>query len=512
MRKQAFLSRFLAAFVAALSIMLAAPVHADEGDITAASRSVVRIIVLGSDGRSIFLGKGSGFAVTPTKIITNAHVIEPAYQYPDSVAVGVVPADGDEIQRARLIGYSPQTDLALLEMVGNTELPVGTIFTAPMPDGAAVHALGYPASVDDAQGLGFGDVIKPMKPVRTSGTLSGGRSSMRMETILHTAAIAGGNSGGPLVDNCGRIVGVNTFGTMSTGSDAEFFFAIAPTELRRFLRKADITPSVTDVRCRSREEIEREEAARQAELDAEQARLAEEERLAMEERRDKVEQTILEERENGVALAALCLAIGLIAAGGAAMLLNREKRQPAIGTGLLAAALVVGAVVIFLSRPSLSEVDERLEAENSSSNEAGIAKAVAGDRQYSCVVDRERSRITVSRPENFELDWQEDGCVSGQTQYARNGDIWRRVFVPNEDQTVTLSSFDPEAGEFVTGRYLLSKVEMRKLRDLRQRHSNKSCSTNPDMMRDISQMIESIRDELPEMPNENVIYRCSVNE
>src|SRR3546814_18913014 len=91
-------------------------------------------------------------------------------------------------------------------------------------------AIGYPGTVDRAQGLDLQDMIEPLTPVKSSGTVSAGRSSRQFDTILHTAPMASGNSGGPLVAACGRVVGINSFGSLSDGNDAEFGFAISNRE------------------------------------------------------------------------------------------------------------------------------------------------------------------------------------------------------------------------------------------------------------------------------------------
>ncbi|NRD90852.1 hypothetical protein C8024_17485 [Sphingopyxis sp. BSNA05] len=74
--------------------LLTGPAQADPADISAASRSVVRVVLAAKDGSKVaFVGHGSGFAVAPDKIVTNAHVVEIARQE-SSVVIGIIPSQG----------------------------------------------------------------------------------------------------------------------------------------------------------------------------------------------------------------------------------------------------------------------------------------------------------------------------------------------------------------------------------------------------------------------------------
>ena len=59
-----------------VATLLTGPAQADPADISAASRSVVRVVLAAKDGSKVaFVGHGSGFAVAPDKIVTNAHAV-----------------------------------------------------------------------------------------------------------------------------------------------------------------------------------------------------------------------------------------------------------------------------------------------------------------------------------------------------------------------------------------------------------------------------------------------------
>lgn len=497
-----------------------APAQADPADIAAASRSVVRVVLAARDGNKLaFVGHGSGFAIAPDKIITNAHVVEIARQE-KSVIIGIIPSQGSKSYGGRVIAYSPGNDLALIQVQDGGRLPAMSFFSGPVADGANVTAIGYPGSVDRAQGLDLDDMIRPISPVKTSGTVSGGRNTKQFDTVLHTAPIASGNSGGPLIDNCGRIVGANSFGSLSDGNDAEFGFAVSSREILSFLRKADVDVRSTSNPCRSVAEISMAEQAREnaARAKVEAAKKAEAAKRTAEAAKlqNSISQEVIAERENRIALAALMLVLALAVAGGAGIFLIQNKRGPMWGMVGLGATLLLGAVIVFLSRPDFSEIEDRVAAamkEKFGGDPAGNKPAaMASAGKYQCRINPDRSRITVSEVDELSLDWTTEGCVNGRTQYGRDGAKWSRIFVPNEEQTVTISNFDPDGLEFTTERYLMSFDAMTKARELRTQYGNKNCSaTEPatqDILTDITDMVRAIRTELPTQANERLVYEC----
>lgn len=497
----------------AMLLFGAAPARAD--DISAAARGVVRIVTVAMDGDEVVgFGHGSGFAVAPNRVVTNAHVVELAAQYPDNVVIGVVPSEGERSVQGRLIAIDPARDLALIEF-GEVRLPPLTLYAGPVDDGEALVSLGYPGNVDLAVAQSAADFIRPLSPVRSQGNYSGMRTLGGTQVLLHTAGIARGNSGGPLLDRCGRVLGVNSAITRADDGDAGFGFAIADAELMAFLREAGQAVASVGVPCTSIESqlaSERDADARAAAAEAASAREAAEkaatdraQRLA--EAREASERT----RENFVGIAALLLVLGALAVGGAGLLHQRGKVREAMWTGGGGAALMLAAVLVFLLRPAFDP--ERAEARVRAATPPPAPSARAPDLAAAqgslvCTIDAARSRVTVSATDDVALDWGADGCVNGRTQYAEAGRRWARILVPDSEATVSLLEFDPASRTYTNTRYLLSAPAMAQARALRREVQLKQCSADQAARAALAGQQSAIRAALPPLPNERLVYRC----
>ncbi|MCA1661351.1 MAG: serine protease [Novosphingobium sp.] len=429
-------------------------------------------------------------------------------------AIGVVPSEGSTGYLARIVAYSPRNDLALLRLVDKGAIPALALFPGAVEDGSEVFAVGYPGNVDLAQGLSLAEIVEPQSAVKSRGYLSAGRSSRQFETLLHTAPVGSGNSGGPLLDACGRVIGVNSFGTLSEGADSEFYFAVSIRELTGFLRDAGVTSRVAGMPCRSLAELDRAEAerlAREQGLSEAQARQrATADARARDAAQRQAELAVISERENGMALAALLLVAALAAGGAGLVFEQRGNRRNALIAGGAGAALLLGAVVAWLLRPSLASIEERAAADLAETVGRPDRKGedAGGSGALVCVFDPPRSRATVSEVADIPLDWSADGCVNGRTQYGLSGDGWSRVLVPNEEATVSVNRYDPRTRTYRVERFLMPLEAMTAAREARGKLEAPSCGAGEPAAREFGAGLEAIKALLPTQPNERLVYKC----
>lgn len=499
------MTRLLALLIALFALTL--PARAAD-DISAASRSVVRVVTVAMvDGEVVGFGHGSGIAISPTRIVTNAHVVESAVQYPNNVALGVVPSEGQKSFAAKLIAIDKARDLALLEIT-EARLPAAAVYTGPLESGADVVALGYPGNVDLATARSANDYITPRTPTRSEGNLSNTQSVDGVAMQIHTAKISRGNSGGPLVDACGRIAGINTAITRADDGDSPFAFAISARELTRFLADANQQYASVGTPCLSLAEADaRDRAAMDAEARASAEANAAKNAAAELDRNLKqarAEEEALAARENRIALAGVFFVIGALAAGAGLLFYSQQNMRNAKIAGGAGAALMIGAAVLFVTRP---DARAEIAADSAPAPTAAEPKLAAGN--LLCTIRPDRSRITVSATTDVPISIGKDGCVNGRTQYTRGADDrWQRILVPNDEPTVTVASIDAAGRDYRVERYLLDAETMTKARETRAGVALKSCTANPDELAGLAAQQDAIRSALPASPNERLVYRC----
>ena len=499
------MTRLIALLLALVTFAL--PAHAAD-DISAASRSVVRVVTVAMmDGEVVGFGHGSGIAISPTRIVTNAHVVESAARYPGNVALGVVPSEGQKSYAGKLIAIDTARDLALVEITEG-RLPVAAIYTGPLESGADVVALGYPGNVDLATARSANDYITPRTPTRSEGNMSNLQSVDGVAMLIHTAKISRGNSGGPLVDQCGRIAGINTAITRADDGDSPFAFAISGRELMRFLADAGQQYTSVGTPCLSMAEADARDRAAldaetRAEIEANAARNAAA-KLDRELKLARAGEEALAARENRIALAGVLFVIGALAAGAGLMFYSQKNLRNAKIAGGAGAVLIIGAALLFATRP-----DAHAELAPDAAKAPATAAPKLAQGSLLCTIRPDRSRITVSATTDVPITIGKGGCVNGRTQYTRGADDrWQRILVPNEEATVTVASIDSAGRDYRVDRYLLDAETMAKARETRATVTIKSCTADPDELAGLAAQQDAIRNALPATPNERLVYRC----
>lgn len=157
--------------------------------------AVVRVAPVSPDLETI--GEGSGFVVSADGLIlTNSHVAQGFTRFV------VITAEGRALS-ARLVGDDPDTDIALLRLEQGVKLPHARLGDSKkLRRGQLVIAIGAP--------LGFEATVTTGVVSALGRSLRGERGRLIEDLIQTDAALNYGNSGGPLVNSAGEVVGIAT--------------------------------------------------------------------------------------------------------------------------------------------------------------------------------------------------------------------------------------------------------------------------------------------------------------
>jgi hypothetical protein len=204
------------------------------------------ISVLQDENNELYYSTGTGFFVgldgeKPQYILTNCHVIEDFLISGGSAGSGVlqIAYDKDTYEEAYVVTYDAEKDIALLKLAKPTEqrsaLRLKTVDENYV--GSSVFAVGYPSTADETVAAVnyFG---------KNDATVTGGRISRLVteagsgrQLLQMDVSINHGNSGGPLVDEDGYVVGINTLGS---NLDVNLNYAVSIEEAIPMLKNNNI--------------------------------------------------------------------------------------------------------------------------------------------------------------------------------------------------------------------------------------------------------------------------------
>jgi Trypsin-like peptidase domain/FHA domain len=172
--------------------------HAVNAPIDRMKASTVRVIAKERNG----YGTGSGFIIgnDGRYVVTNHHVIADAEEL-------AVLAEGMKRAVSRIVIDSPEKDLAVLELEeGSGRSPVVLALNSGVKETETVLAAGFPAAADDQGGNNGNLLVVKFSQGIISAFVKGSNGEALYQI---SAALNPGNSGGPLFDECGRVIGIN---------------------------------------------------------------------------------------------------------------------------------------------------------------------------------------------------------------------------------------------------------------------------------------------------------------
>lgn len=202
----------------ALNGLSSAPAAAFDPKVT--DKSVVRVLI-GPGGKVEYGGHGTGFVIDEDTIATNWHVAEPESYVKDKkpYKLFVINPFLKDWMPAEIVWASQELDLAIIRVKGLGLPPFEVSGRDPFeypPKAHPVFVVGYPGVSDKTMidaGKNIGDVMRQASVNRgvVGRTLNSSFRGKLRPIIQHDASINQGNSGGPLFDDCNRVVGVNTW-------------------------------------------------------------------------------------------------------------------------------------------------------------------------------------------------------------------------------------------------------------------------------------------------------------
>jgi serine protease Do len=193
---------------------------------------------------------GSGMVIGPGLVLTNRHVV--AGSVGRDLIVMASTLEHPLIGRVKVLSSEPlgnagdyyADDFALVAVNGPLSAPPLNLAGATQPLDPVIAA-GFPANVISA-GKEFQDLMAGRAVAMPEVVLSRGdiraveNQGSPTPVVAHTAQISEGNSGGPLINPCGQLVGINTFGIRMPGQTHTSNFAIGNAAISRFLQSQNV--------------------------------------------------------------------------------------------------------------------------------------------------------------------------------------------------------------------------------------------------------------------------------
>ena len=221
---------------------------ANDAVVAATRPSVVKIRGVAPGCQKVL--EGTGFVVAPNRVMSNAHVVAGS----DSVTVEV---DGQTYD-ASVVSYDPEADISILDVPNLPSQPL-SFAEGAAPTGTDAIVMGYP---------GGGDFAATPARVREIIELNGPdiyrTATVTREVYTIRGTVRQGNSGGPMIDRTGKVLGV-VFG--AAVDDADTGFVLTAKEVSRQLAKIGNTQSRPDGRLRRRLAVHLRQEPRQLLVD-----------------------------------------------------------------------------------------------------------------------------------------------------------------------------------------------------------------------------------------------------
>ncbi len=194
------------------------------------------VLIIGDTGKA--LKTGTGFFIAPGIILTNAHVTQGSNK--NIYAVGKF---SELVSKAKLIAVSSEKgrDYAVLQVSITNVEPLK--FSTNIARTQKISAWGFPGAVTDVdpnfKALLEGTAKSPPEVVYSEGTVSVVQEQ-NPPIIFHSAVVSHGNSGGPLVNENGDVVGINTYIALDDKSYRQSSLAIVSRDIVSFLKEKNI--------------------------------------------------------------------------------------------------------------------------------------------------------------------------------------------------------------------------------------------------------------------------------